>query len=269
VPRVRPPKLTSPAERKEIANGAAELDFAHTLEALGIAAGDKRRAGAHAMLSQIAENHLVIDAVAGPVKDRNVREGVEETPAGQIETLKAARRRVKAQEKQGLDPNPFFPHPCKKPSRQEALPIALEDYKEPRHRAALSMAMEMDIARELHAIELATPELSMVTKLVAAIDAAIDRLEGAMSTGRKHDWARDALLDQLEAVAGDLAPDVVADRKRLWEFIIAFMDVMGMKRPDIESNRSRADKLLTEGRAEQRRKMLKTKQARVDVARWR
>ena len=127
------------------------------------------------MLRQVAANYLVADAVTGAVKDRNAREGVEETPAGQIATLEATRQLLKVQAKQGY-PNPFFPHPC--------------DDKEERHCAALPMALEMAIATELRAIELATPDLSADVKLGAATDAAIDRLKGAMSTGRRHNWER-------------------------------------------------------------------------------
>jgi hypothetical protein len=270
VPRVKPPKLTSPSARRDIADGAAELNYAPALAALGIADGDRRWGEARAMLQQVAANYLVVDAVAGTVKAGNARKGVkagnarkggarpgvEETPAGQIATLKVALQLLKVQAKQGY-PNPFFPHPC--------------DDKEDRHRGALPMALEMAIATELRAIELtADPEMSADVKLVAAIDAAIDRLKGAMSTGRRHNSALDNMIDQLEAVAFDLAPAVVASRKRLWEFIGAFMvDAMAMKRPDIESNRSRADKLLPEGRADQRQKMLKTEQAQADAARRR
>jgi hypothetical protein len=36
---------------------------------------------------QVAATYLVTDAVAGKVNDRNVTEGIEETPAGQIAAL--------------------------------------------------------------------------------------------------------------------------------------------------------------------------------------
>jgi hypothetical protein len=157
VPRVTPPKLTSPAERRAIAAGADKRNYAPTLAVLGIAAGDKRSDQARAMLQQVAANYCL--AVAAEA---------EETPARQIATLKAARQMMKVQAKKGY-PNPFFAHP-------------IDDTKR-RHRAALPMALEMAIATELRAIELATPELSMGAKLVAAVDAAIDRLNGAVSTG--------------------------------------------------------------------------------------
>ena len=93
-----------------------------------------------------------------------------------------------------------------------------------------------------------------------------------MSIGRKHNAELDAMIDRLEAVAFEFAPALLArrKRKRLWEFIIAFMvDAMRMKAPDVEHHRSRADKLLTEGRAEQRRKMLETEQGQAVAAHWR
>ncbi len=133
----------------------------------------------------------------------------------------------------------------------------------------------MLIATELRAIELATPELSLGAKYIAAIDAAIDRLKAAMSRGRKHnggrkhDWARDAMIDRLEAVAFEFAPLVLASPKRLWEFIGAFMDAMKVKKPGIESNRNRAYKRLPEGRAKQRYKMLKPEQWQAVEARRR
>jgi len=71
-----------------------------------------------------------------------------------------------------------------------------------------------------------------------------------MSIGRKHNAELDAMIDRLEAVAFEFAPALLArrKRKRLWEFIIAFMvDAMRMKAPDVEHHRSRADKLLRRG----------------------
>jgi hypothetical protein len=97
VTRPTPPKLTSPAERQDIAAGAAKRDYELALKGLGITAGDKRWDQAHAMLQQVAENYCL--AVAAEA---------EETPARQRETLKLARRRMKARAKQGLDPAPFF-----------------------------------------------------------------------------------------------------------------------------------------------------------------
>lgn len=253
-------------ERADIAAGAAERNYAPTLAALGIADGDRRWDEARAILQQVAANYLV--AVAAEV---------EETPARQIATLKAALQGMKARAKQGIYPSPCFAHPYDgKKSQLEPLPMELEKVianQKPRDRAALPMPLEMAIAAEIPAIELATPGLSMGAKHVAAIYTAIDRLNGAVSTGRKHNWARDAMLDQLVAVADDLAPAVVASRKRkrLWEFISAFMvDAMGMTRPDIEENRSRANKLLPDlRRLAQRREMLKTEQGQGDAARWR
>jgi hypothetical protein len=65
VPRAKPPKLTSPAERADIADGAADRDrdYAPVLKALGIAACDRRRAQAQDMLQQVVANYLVADAV--------------------------------------------------------------------------------------------------------------------------------------------------------------------------------------------------------------
>jgi hypothetical protein len=66
------------------------------------------------------------------------------------------------------------------------------------------------------------------------------------------------MLDQLVAVADDLDPSIKASRGRQLEFISAFMDAMGMKAPDVENNRSRANKLLPDLRRKaQRREMLK------------
>jgi hypothetical protein len=241
VPRVKPPKLTPPAKRRDIADGAAKLNYAPALVVLGLAKGDRQWDQARDMLQQVAANYLVSDAIAGAVKDRNARDGVEETPAGQIASLEDTRQLLKVQAKQGY-PNPFFPHPC--------------DDNDDRHRAALPMALEMAIATELRGIELTAPELSADVKLSAAIDAAIDRLKGAMSTGRRHNWALDNMLDQLMGVAASLNPSIAEKRhrKRQWEFIIAFMvDAMGMKRPDIEGNRKRANKLLPDLRREAQR----------------
>jgi hypothetical protein len=62
VPRPKPPKLPSPAERADIAATAGDKrrDYAPALKALGIAAGDER---AQDMLQQVAANDLVADAV--------------------------------------------------------------------------------------------------------------------------------------------------------------------------------------------------------------
>jgi len=279
VPRGKPPKLISPAERRHIAAGAAELNYGPALEVLGITKGKRRRDRARArdMLEQVAAIYLVTDAVAGKVKDGNAREGVEETPAGQIAALEVTRRRIKAQEARGEDPNPFFPHPCDvDKSKLAPLPMELEKAlatQRPRPPAALPVPLEMAIATELRAIELtADPEMSPGAKYIAAIDAAIARLKGTMSIGRKHNAELDAMIDRLEAVAFEFAPALLArrKRKRLWEFIIAFMvDAMRMKAPDVEHHRSRADKLLPERRAEQRRKMLETEQGQAVAAHWR
>jgi hypothetical protein len=234
---------------------------------LRITPDDERWSDARVRLWQVAANYMVAAAAAA-----------EETSARQRETLKAWRKRVKAP-------------PGGKKSHQ---------------RAPLSLALKMDIARELNAIELATPGLSAVAKQVRAIDAVIARLDALprekVSTGLKR--AKHIMLDQLVAVARDLhsrtsegrrehakARRVVmglkpklthhqrqeaiahllisASRKRFWEFINAFMvDAMRMTRPDIEENRSRANKLLPDLRREaQRRKMLKTERAQADAAR--
>jgi hypothetical protein len=251
VPRATPPKLTSPAERADIAAGAVDPErLGAALKVLGIAAGDKRWDQAHTMLQQVAANYCLAVAAAA-----------EETPARQIATLKAARQRVKAQDKQGLDPSPFFEH--------DIVAGAIDDTKQ-RHRAALPMALEMAIAAEIPAIELATPGLSMAAKHAAAIDAAIDRRNGAVSRGCKPDWPLRSMLDQLVAVAHDLDPSIKASHERQLKFISAFMEkAMGMSHPDIKHNRSRtANKLIPDLRraagAAHRRE---TKQAKADAAR--
>lgn len=159
--RTRAPKLTSPAERRKLARDARKRNYEPALAVLepalaelGITRGDRRWADVEAMLHEVAANYRL--AVAAEA---------EETPAGQIATLKAARQRMKAQKKQGMDPSPFFEHPC--------------DDEKPRHRAALPMRLEMAIAAELRAIELATPKLTKDAKQFAAIDAAIARLDAS------------------------------------------------------------------------------------------
>jgi hypothetical protein len=272
VPRPKPPELTSPAERRRIAARAADLNYEPALEVLGIVPGDRRWDRARDMLQQVAANYLVARAAMD-----------EETPARQIATLKDALKGMKARAKQGMDPSPFSAHPCDV-EKSQLKPLPMEQEKalasqKPRHEAGLPMALEMRIARELPATQLATPELSMGVKQVAATHAAIARLdanrrnsEGKASTGRPHPWPLVVMLDQLEAVAFEFAPLILAKRKRtrLWKFISNFMvDAMGMTRPDIEEHRSRADKLLPEVRAEHRRKMQETEQGQAAAARAR
>jgi hypothetical protein len=242
MPRAKPPKLTSPAERRRIADGAAKLNYTPALEVLGIAKGDRRWADALAMLSQIAANYLVARAAMD-----------EETPARQIATLKARRQWMKAP-------------PGGKKSRQPAPPLPL----------SLEMASVRDLMRE---IDRETPGLHMgaigdlptLLGIMGAkhLDAAIDRLdarrrnsnEKVVSTGRKQNWPRSNMLDQLEAAAYALEPSI--SRARRWKFISAFMvHTLGIKR-----KRLRADRLLPELRRKaQRQKMLKTEQAQVDGA---
>jgi hypothetical protein len=246
VPRAKPPELTSPAERQRIADGAAnpKRDYEPALEVLGIAEGDRRKR-AREMLQQVAANYLVDYAVTVSI-------AAEETPARQRATLKAVRRLIKGQAKKGY-PNPFFPH------------------TEPRHPAALPATLETAIARELRAIELATPELPLAEKYIKAIDAVIARLERDVSTGRKRNWALDNMLDQLMGVAAHLDPSIAEKRNRMrqWKFIIAFMvDAMGMTQPGIDHHRSRANKLLPDLRREAPwKKLMKTEQGQAAAAR--
>jgi hypothetical protein len=133
------------------------------------------------------------------------------------------------------------------------------------------MSLEMAIGRELNAIERATPGLSTYAKQVAALDAAIDRLDArrrnskGVSRGRKQDWPLLFMFDQLVDVTHHLDPSITEprdrERKRLRKFIRAFMVAMGMK----PQRRLRADRLLPE----RRKVLLKTEQAKVDAARWR
>ena len=234
MPRPKPPKLTSPDERRKLVDIEDKRRFGPALVAKGIAYDDDRWAeavavlkyrpalavlhitpddeqwpDAVAMLAQVAEIYLVAAALEA-----------EETPGRQREKLEARKRWVKAP-------------PGGKKSCQPPPP--------------LSMALEMDIARELPAIERATPGLSNDAKWDAARDAVIARLDARASrlnsngkkvpNGRQQDWPLRNMIDRLLAVADDLDPSIGAprERKRLREFISAFMEhAMGMKAPEVD-----------------------------------
>ena len=249
MPRAKAPKLTSPGERKRIADGAADLDYESALKVLGIAEGDRRWGPARNMLEQIAANHRVACAAER-----------ERTPARQIAMLKAMLRLLKVQAKKGDPTSPFFPHTCDiKDANGDG------GDKKVRHEGTLSMELEMAVAREIRAIEMATSGLSVGAKQVAAINAVIDRLKGPEFRGRQYYWTRDVMVEQLVDVAANFDPSLYAhvegsssitvQPKRLWDFIIAFMvDVMGMEYPDIEGHRDRFYKLLPNRKHEARKR---------------